>query len=106
MREMLPNGWAEIELQDICEVIMGQAPPGVDCNSEKNGTIFVKAGEFSKDFPIVREWTTRPLKLARYGDVLICVVGATCGKLNLASAPWFKPTAFQAVRFQHPCWII
>jgi hypothetical protein len=24
----------------------------------------------------------------------------------LASAPWFKPTAFQAVRFQHPCWII
>ncbi len=43
----------------------------------------MKAGEFGKDYPVVREWTTKPLKLARAGDVLICVVGATAGKLNL-----------------------
>jgi type I restriction enzyme S subunit len=44
---------------------------------------FVKAGEFAASRPIVREWTTNPLKLARRTDVLLCVVGATCGKLNL-----------------------
>ncbi len=63
---------------------MGQAPAGSDCNTEGKGTIFVKAGEFGATFPVVREWTTRPLKFSQDGDVLICVVGATCGKLNLA----------------------
>src|SRR5215217_5202577 len=63
---------------------MGQAPPGASCNSEGRGTIFVKAGEFSDREPLTREWTTKPLKMARKGDVLVCVVGATAGKINLA----------------------
>jgi type I restriction enzyme S subunit len=46
--------------------------------------VFVKAGEFSDRFPLVCEWTTRPLKLAKTGDVLVCVVGATSGKINQA----------------------
>jgi type I restriction enzyme S subunit len=62
---------------------MGQAPAGTDCNKEGEGTIFVKAGEFSDVEPIVREWTTKPLKFAKKGDVLVCVVGATAGKINL-----------------------
>jgi type I restriction enzyme S subunit len=63
---------------------MGQAPPGPDCNKDGRGEPFVKAGEFSADKPIVREWTTNPLKRAQNGDVLVCVVGATAGKVNLA----------------------
>jgi type I restriction enzyme, S subunit len=66
------------------ELVMGQAPPGDQCNKDGVGTIFVKTGEFGQLYPEVREWTTKPLKLAREGDVLICVVGATIGKLNLA----------------------
>lgn len=66
------------------ELVMGQAPPGNACNTTGDGTIFVKAGEFGDLYPEVREWTTKPLKLAKTGDVLICVVGATIGKLNLA----------------------
>lgn len=63
---------------------MGQAPAGTECNETGEGTIFVKAGEFGPLYAEVRCWTTRPLKFARKGDVLICVVGATVGKLNLA----------------------
>jgi type I restriction enzyme S subunit len=48
------------------------------------GTPFVKAGEFDDRFPTIREWTTQPLKYSRTGDVLICVVGATAGKINQA----------------------
>ncbi len=64
---------------------MGQAPPGSACNSDHRGTPFVKAGEFGERRPIIREWTTKPLKLAKSTDVLVCVVGATCGKLNLGA---------------------
>src|ERR1700724_105505 len=72
-------------LGDIADFVMGQAPPGVDCNFEGKGIPFVKAGEFGEKRPIIREWTTRPLKRARASDVLICVVGATSGKLNLGA---------------------
>lgn len=71
-------------LGDYAEFVMGQAPPGAECNFSGTGSVFVKAGEFGPLFPEVREWTTKPLRLAQAGDVLICVVGATAGKLNLA----------------------
>jgi type I restriction enzyme, S subunit len=76
--------YARVPLGSVTEIIMGQAPPGSDCNKEGRGTVFVKAGEFDDRFPLICEWTTRPLKLARAGDVLVCVVGATAGKINEA----------------------
>lgn len=71
-------------ISEIAELVMGQAPPGNECNKEGIGTIFVKTGEFGELYPEIVEWTTKPLKFAKKGDVLICVVGATVGKLNLA----------------------
>lgn len=79
----LPAGWAAVNLGELADFEMGQAPPGATCNTNGVGTVFVKAGEFGREYPVVREWTTQPLKFARAGDVLICVVGATSGKLNL-----------------------
>jgi type I restriction enzyme, S subunit len=72
------------QLSEVAVFIMGQAPPGSACNKDGKGTIFVKTGEFGPMYPEVREWTTEPKKFAQKGDVLICVVGATVGKLNLA----------------------
>lgn len=70
-------------LGDIADFEMGQAPPGRECNKDGVGTVFVKTGEFGELFPEKKEWTTKPLKFGKDGDVFICVVGATCGKLNL-----------------------
>ena len=70
-------------LGSCVELIMGQAPRGESCNSDGNGTMFVKVGEFGSLFPQEINWTTEPKKHAKSGDVLICVVGATIGKLNL-----------------------
>ncbi|EJL3952996.1 restriction endonuclease subunit S [Vibrio cholerae] len=80
----LPKGWVSVGLGNLADFIMGQAPKKADCNHNGVGTIFVKAGEFGKTHPVEIEWTTNPLKKAEKGDVLICVVGATSGKLNLA----------------------
>jgi type I restriction enzyme S subunit len=71
-------------LGELSEFIMGQAPPGNSYNEQGVGTVFVKVGEFGERFPNRCAWTTQPLKFAKQGDVLICVVGATIGKLNLA----------------------
>jgi len=71
------------KLGDFATFEMGQAPPGSECNGEGVGTLFVKAGEFGPTYPVQREWTTKPLKFGCTGDVFICVVGATAGKLNL-----------------------
>ena len=71
------------QLEDVLEIIMGQAPKSEECNIEGKGTVFVKAGEFGDIVPIIKEWTTNPLKISKKEDVLICVVGATVGKLNL-----------------------
>ncbi|WP_312246945.1 restriction endonuclease subunit S [Stutzerimonas nitrititolerans] len=80
----LPKGWTSTHLGSLSRLVMGQAPSGKDCNMDGVGTVFVKAGEFGKSKPIIREWTTSPLKFAQKGDILICVVGATAGKINLA----------------------
>ena len=71
-----------VKLGDVAEIIMGQAPPGIDCNMEGIGTPFVKVGNFDKVYPRIEEWTTNPLRLAGKNDTLICVVGATIGKIN------------------------
>jgi type I restriction enzyme S subunit len=76
------NDWTETTLGSHINIVMGQAPPGNDCNKNGVGIPFVKAGEFTDGFPVIREWTTNPLRYAKLGDTLICVVGATCGKLS------------------------
>lgn len=72
-----------VQLGSLAELVMGQAPAGSDCNKNGVGTPFVKVGEFGTTSPEIKEWTTKPLKMATSSDVLICVVGATIGKLNL-----------------------
>ena len=72
-----------VQLGTVAELVMGQAPAGSDCNKNGVGTPFVKVGEFGTTTPEIKEWTTKPLKMASSSDVLICVVGATIGKLNL-----------------------
>jgi type I restriction enzyme S subunit len=79
----LPPGWAGLRLGEIASFEMGQAPPGSASNFEGRGSVFVKAGEFGSRRPVVREWTTDPKKFATADDDLVCVVGATAGKLNL-----------------------
>ena len=75
--------WIKTILGEQINLIMGQAPPGSECNKDGRGTPFVKVGQFSQFRPEINEWTTKPLKLVTTKHVLICVVGATIGKINL-----------------------
>ncbi|MFN8268267.1 MAG: N-6 DNA methylase [Chitinophagales bacterium] len=81
--ELKITNYELVKLGEIIELIMGQAPAGNECNKDGIGTPFVKVGQFGEIKPFINEWTTKPLKMAEEGDVLLCVVGATIGKLNL-----------------------
>lgn len=85
MRSDAEGKWQTINLGDVIDIVMGQAPAGKDCNKTGLGTPFVKTGEFGPLRPVIREWTTDPKKLGRETDVFISVVGATCGKINLGA---------------------
>ena len=82
IKELRESKFSVVLLSEVVDIVMGQAPPGNECNKENRGTPFVKVGNFGKVRPRIEEWTTNPLKMALTNDTLVCVVGATIGKLN------------------------
>ena len=80
----IPDIWNCANLGYFCEFIMGQAPHSDTYNTIGEGTIFIKAGDFGKKYPKVTNYTINPLVQCKKGDILICVVGATSGKINFA----------------------
>ena len=81
--EEIPEEWKIPTIGEYTEIIMGQAPPSSTYNTIGEGKLFVRVGEFGEIFPKKAIWTTMPLVEAKTSDVLICVVGATIGKINL-----------------------
>ena len=80
----LASGWVETTLGDVCDVILGQSPPGSAYNSDGLGLPFFQGkAEFGPMYPTTRIWTTAGSKIAREGDTLISV-RAPVGPTNLA----------------------
>jgi len=81
----LPHGWTTAALQDIADVIAGQAPPGSSYNKDGMGVPLYQGktdfGDLRVEPP--RIWTTKPSKCAEAGDVLLSV-RAPVGPTNFA----------------------
>lgn len=79
----LPEGWREGRLIEICDIIMGQSPPGKTYNESGNGIAFYQGNrDFGFRFPLPRVYCTAPTRIAEAGDVLISV-RAPVGALNI-----------------------
>jgi type I restriction enzyme S subunit len=64
---------------------MGQSPPSITYNIERDGIPFFQGkGDFGEIYPTARVWCKCPLKIARPGDVLISV-RAPVGSVNIAN---------------------
>jgi type I restriction enzyme S subunit len=84
LKKEIPEGWNHGELKEIANITMGQSPPGESYNNENNGMIFFQGcTDFGNRFPTVRQFTTRPARLAKTGDILLSV-RAPVGTLNIA----------------------
>ncbi|MDD5584453.1 MAG: restriction endonuclease subunit S [Candidatus Omnitrophica bacterium] len=79
----LPVGWSEGTLIDVCDIVMGQSPPGETYNELDNGVVFYQGNrDFGFRFPTPRVYCTAPTRIAEEGDVLISV-RAPVGALNI-----------------------
>ncbi len=80
----LPDGWREDELTNICDILMGQSPPGETYNESGDGVVFYQGNrDFGFRFPTPRVYCTAPTRIAEDGDILISV-RAPVGALNIA----------------------
>jgi len=80
----LPENWREGKLADICDIIMGQSPPGETYNESGEGMPFYQGNrDFGYRFPTPRVFCSAPTRFAESGDILISV-RAPVGALNIA----------------------
>jgi len=84
MEKKLPEGWEWKRLKDVAELIMGQSPPGDTYNEIDQGMPFLQGkSEFGDVSPEHVKYTTKPLKIAPNGSVLMSV-RAPVGDVNIA----------------------
>jgi type I restriction enzyme S subunit len=73
-----------IELGKVCKISMGQSPPSEYYNHEGHGTPFLQGVKaFGNKYPKYDTWVTKPLKVAKKGEVLFSV-RAPVGEVNIA----------------------
>lgn len=84
LKREIPEGWEAKELSDIANITMGQSPSGDSYNENENGSIFFQGStDFGWRFPTVRQFTIKPNRVAKKGDILLSV-RAPVGTLNIA----------------------
>src|ERR1039458_9270958 len=78
-----PASWRKSRLDDACDIILGQSPPGETYNTTGNGLPFFQGkAEFGDYYPTPVKWCSAPTKIAQPEDVLISV-RAPVGPTNL-----------------------
>ncbi len=101
-----PDGWLQVRLGDVADVVMGQSPPGelvVDWQEgelDVDGLPFIQGNaEFGKKYPAPVKWCLQPNKIGVPGDVLISV-RAPVGETNRVATQLGIGRGLAAVRFE------
>jgi type I restriction enzyme S subunit len=82
---MMRNDWIEVELGEVCDVVMGQSPPSSTYNIEGRGLPFFQGkAEFTDLHPVVQRWCDTPKRTAQPFDILLSV-RAPVGSTNIAN---------------------
>jgi len=80
----IPKEWEVNKLGNVAKIIMGQSPPSTTYNTQGIGMPFLQGkAEFGNVHPSETKYTTKPLKIAKIGSVLISV-RAPVGDVNIA----------------------
>ncbi len=95
----IPQGWRASKFQEIATVIMGQSPKGDTYNSDGHGMPLVNGPvEFGSYFTQKSKWTTSPTKVAKLGDLIVCVRGSTTGRYVISDGEYCLGRGVCAVR--------
>ena len=84
-KKISSDGYMTRKLAEVAPINMGQSPPGASYNKYGDGVPLLNGPtEFGERHPAAVQWTVAPTKLCKQGDILICVRGATTGRMNWA----------------------
>ncbi|HEY0055094.1 MAG TPA: restriction endonuclease subunit S [Pedobacter sp.] len=84
LKREIPNGWEVTTLGKIANITMGQSPDGTSYNDTGEGLVFYQGStDFGWRFPTLRQFTTKPTRFAKVGDILLSV-RAPVGTFNVA----------------------
>lgn len=84
LKRDIPEGWQVKNLSAIANITMGTSPTGESLNEKKEGIEFFQGStDFGWQFPAVRQYTTKPVRMAKKGDILLSV-RAPVGDMNIA----------------------
>ncbi|WP_372589723.1 restriction endonuclease subunit S [Streptococcus thermophilus] len=84
LKREIPDGWGVEKLGDIANITMGQSPKGTSYNEVGEGMLFFQGStDFGWRFPVARQYTTEPSRIAEEDDILLSV-RAPVGTLNIA----------------------
>lgn len=99
MKALKQHKWNDGNLSDIANITMGQSPPGSSYNDTKDGIGLINGPtEFTNKYPVVKQWTTKPTKLCKTGDILLCVRGSSTGRMNIADGEYCIGRGVASVR--------
>jgi type I restriction enzyme S subunit len=95
----LCKGAKDAALGDVAEIVVGQSPPGDSYNSSGDGVPLLNGPtEFGEVYPTPVQWTTKPTKLCKPGDILFCVRGSTTGRQNISNGDYCIGRGLSAIR--------
>ncbi len=95
----IPKQWEVVPLSRIAKIIMGQSPPSSTYNEEGVGLPFLQGkAEFGRIYPAPKLYTSKPIKIAEKGDLLISV-RAPVGDVNIAPYRLCIGRGLAAIRF-------
>jgi type I restriction enzyme S subunit len=85
-------------LDEVCEVVMGQAPSGEAYNTDGKGwPLIAGAGDFGETKPEAKKFTTEAAKLSRDGDIVLGI-RASIGEKVLADGVYCLGRGVAALR--------
>lgn len=84
LKREIPEGWGVEKLENVANITMGQSPKGSSYNETGEGIMFFQGStDFGWRFPVARQYTTEPSRIAEEDDILLSV-RAPVGTLNIA----------------------
>src|SRR3990167_5329465 len=95
---IIPEDWkSEIIFKNV-DVMMGQSPLGETYNQSKGIPLLNGPTEFGLVNPFPIQYTTKPTKLSKSGDILLCVRGSTTGRLNISDQTYCIGRGLASIR--------
>jgi type I restriction enzyme S subunit len=89
---------AVYRLDEVCEVVMGQAPRGETYNDDGDGwPLIAGAGDFGENLPAPKKCTTEATKLSRNGDIVLGI-RASIGERVVADGEYCLGRGVAALR--------